>query len=155
MGLKSGRIIGKVLHKPYKVLQLDLPFDSDHPQFDYNWYHQNSLTSEYSTEDSIWSSSSTNLPLPAKIEIDISTGIFSVSVANIVNTLNYNIIEAHLNTRVPSDPALINSTISFTNNSLQAFTMFFIHPLEFIIFGSAPTSHGLKTSGLTHICQKR
>ena len=136
LGLKAGNIIGKVLYKPYKPLQLVHPFDCDLPQLYQNWYHVDSITSGNSTEDSSSSGSFTNLPPPAKIEIDLSAGILSVSETSVVNALNYNSIKAHLNTRVPRDP-LINSTISFTNNSLQAFTTFSIHPLEFQIFGGA------------------
>ena len=32
LGLKAGNIIGKILHKPYKPLQLVHPFDCDLPQ---------------------------------------------------------------------------------------------------------------------------
>ena len=62
LGLKSGNITGKILHKPYKALQLVRPFECDIPQFYQNWYHQDSLTSGQSTVDSISSGSSTYLP---------------------------------------------------------------------------------------------
>ena len=137
LGLKAGNIIGKILYKPYKPLQLVHPFDCDLPQLYQNWYHVDSITSGNSTEDSSSSSSgpSFNVPPPAKLEIDISAGILSVSDTSVVNAFNYNSITAHLNIRVPRDP-LINSTISFTNNSLQAYTTFSILPSEFPIFGS-------------------
>ena len=82
--------------KTYKALQLVQPFECDLPQFYQNWYHQDSLTSGNSTEDSISSGSFTNLPPPAKIEIDLSTGILSVSETSVVNALNYNSIKSHM-----------------------------------------------------------
>ena len=136
LGLTAGNIIGKILHKPYKPLQLVHPIDCDLPQVYQIWYHADSITSGNSTEDSISSGSFTNLPPTAKIEIDLSTGILSVSETSVVNALNYNSIKFHLNRRVPRD-LLINSTISFTNNSLQAFTTFSIHLSDFPIFGSS------------------
>ena len=74
LGLKAGNIIGKILHKPYKALQLVRPFECDLPQFYQNWYHQDSLTFGNSTEDSSSSGSFTNLPPRAKIEFDLSAG---------------------------------------------------------------------------------